>query len=218
VSDADSFEDKPGVTLITLHSTKGLEFDHVFLTGMEEGICPHSRSTTEAKDIEEERRLCYVGMTRARTSLTLTRAVYRRVFGNEQQLRASKPSRFLAEIPSELVDTIRGSLAEIGETRRYEPDPEYSYSSEEFRRRARGAKAPVTAARRRQSPAAFGRSAARNGGDANPFLGRKVRHPEYGVGTIVGVEGDDDDRRLSVSFPGRGTKKFIERYAQLEHV
>jgi DNA helicase II / ATP-dependent DNA helicase PcrA len=219
VSDADSFEDKPGVTLITLHSTKGLEFDHVFLTGMEEGICPHSRSTTEAKDIEEERRLCYVGMTRARTSLTLTRAVYRRVFGNEQQLRASKPSRFLGEIPSELVDTIRGSLAEIGETRRYEPDPEYSYSSEEFRRRARGAKPPATAAgRRHQTPAAFGRSAARNGGDANPFLGRKVRHPEYGVGTIVGVEGDDDDRRLSVSFPGRGTKKFIERYAQLEHV
>jgi DNA helicase II / ATP-dependent DNA helicase PcrA len=219
VSDADSFEDKPGVTLITLHSTKGLEFDHVFLTGMEEGICPHSRSTSEAKDIEEERRLCYVGMTRARTSLTLTRAVYRRVFGNEQQLRASRPSRFLGEIPSELVDTIRGSLAEIGETRRYEPDPEYSYSSEEFRRRARGAKPPATVAgRRRQTPAAFGRSAARNGGDANPFLGRKVRHPEYGVGTIVGVEGDDDDRRLSVSFPGRGTKKFIERYAQLEHM
>ena len=219
VSDADSFEDKPGVTLITLHSTKGLEFDHVFLTGMEEGICPHSRSVSEAKDIEEERRLCYVGMTRAKISLTLTRAVYRRVFGNEQQLRASRPSRFLGEIPSELVDTIRGSLAEIGETRRYEPDPEYSYSSEEFRRRARGAKLPATAAaRRRQSPAAFGRSAARNGGDANPLLGRKVRHPDYGVGTIVGVEGDDDDRRLSVSFPGRGTKKFVERYAQLEHV
>jgi DNA helicase-2/ATP-dependent DNA helicase PcrA len=207
------------VTLITLHSTKGLEFDHVFLTGMEEGICPHSRSINEAKDIEEERRLCYVGMTRARTSLTLTRAVYRRVFGNEQQLRASRPSRFLGEIPSELVDTIRGSLAEIGETRRYEPDPEYSYSSEEFLRRVRGAKAPATAAeRRRQSPAAFGRSAARNGGNANPLLGRKVRHPDYGVGTIVGVEGDDDDRRLSVSFPGRGTKKFVERYAHLEHV
>jgi hypothetical protein len=110
-------------------------------------------------------------------------------------------------------------LAEIGETRRYEPDPEYSYSSEEFLRRVRGAKAPAMAARRRQqSSAAFGRSAARNGGNANPLLGRKVRHPDYGVGTIVGVEGDDDDRRLSVSFPGRGTKKFIERYAQLEHV
>jgi len=113
VSDADSFEGKPGVTLITLHSTKGLEFDHVFLTGMEEGICPHSRSINEEKGIEEERRLVYVGITRARKSLTLTRAVYRRVFGNEQQMRASLPSRFLAEIPSELVETVRGSMVQI---------------------------------------------------------------------------------------------------------
>jgi DNA helicase-2/ATP-dependent DNA helicase PcrA len=219
VSDADSFEDKPGVTLITLHSTKGLEFDHVFLTGMEEGICPHSRSASEEKGIEEERRLCYVGMTRARTSLTLSRAVYRRVFGNEQQLRASMPSRFLREIPGELVDTIRGSMAEIGESRRYEPDPEYSYSPEEFLRRVRGGKENVTAAQRRQqSPGTFGRGAVRRGGDAHPLLGQKVRHPKYGVGTIVGVEGDDNDRRLSVSFPGRGIKKFVERYAQLEQI
>src|SRR6202042_1638284 len=70
VSDADQFEGKPGVTLITLHSTKGLEFDHVFLTGMEEGICPHGRSLNDPKGIEEERRLVYVGMTRARKSLT----------------------------------------------------------------------------------------------------------------------------------------------------
>jgi DNA helicase II / ATP-dependent DNA helicase PcrA len=217
VSDADQFEGKPGVTLITLHSTKGLEFDHVFLTGMEEGICPHSRSITEEKGIEEERRLVYVGMTRARQSLTLTRAVYRRIFGNEQQLRASLPSRFLAEIPSELVDTVRGSMAEIGETRRYEPDPEYSYSPEEFLRRVRGGTKQAEATPRRQlAQSSFGRSALKRGGDANPMLGRKVRHPSFGVGTIVGVEGDDEDRRLSVSFPGRGTKKFIERYAQLE--
>jgi DNA helicase-2/ATP-dependent DNA helicase PcrA len=217
VSDADQFEGKPGVTLITLHSTKGLEFDHVFLTGMEEGICPHSRAITEEKGIEEERRLVYVGMTRARKSLTLTRAVYRRIFGNEQQLRASLPSRFLAEIPSALVDTVRGSMAEIGETRRYEPDPEYSYSPEEFLRRVRGEPKQAQATPRRP-PAqnSFGRPAAKRGGDANPMLGRKVRHPSFGVGTIVGVEGDDEDRRVSVSFPGRGTKKFIERYAQLE--
>jgi DNA helicase-2/ATP-dependent DNA helicase PcrA len=217
VSDADQYEGKPGVTLITLHSTKGLEFDHVFLTGMEEGICPHSRSITEEKGIEEERRLVYVGMTRARQSLTLTRAVYRRIFGNEQQLRASLPSRFLSEIPSELVDTVRGSMAEIGETRRYEPDAEYSYSPEEFLRRVRGEQKPAASASRpRSTQSSFGRSAVKRGGDANPMLGRKVRHPSFGVGTIVGVEGDDEDRRVSVSFPGRGTKKFIERYAQLE--
>jgi DNA helicase-2/ATP-dependent DNA helicase PcrA len=217
VSDADQFEGKPGVTLITLHSTKGLEFDHVFLTGMEEGICPHSRSLNEEKGIEEERRLVYVGMTRARQSLTMTRAVYRRIFGNEQQLRASLPSRFLAEIPSELVDTARGSMAEIGEKRRYEPDPEYSYSPEEFARRLRAGSKPAVAAPRKQaSPSSLGRPATKRGGNAHPMLGRKVRHPSYGVGTIVGVEGDDEDRRVSVSFPGRGTKKFVERYAQLE--
>jgi DNA helicase-2/ATP-dependent DNA helicase PcrA len=218
VSDADSFEGKPGVTLITLHSTKGLEFDHVFLSGMEEGICPHSRSFNDDKGIEEERRLVYVGMTRARKSLTLTRAVYRRVFGNEQQLRASLPSRFLTEIPSELVDTVRGSMAEIGETRRYEPDPEYSYSPEEFLRRVRGKPTPAAPAPRRQSPPSpsFGRSSfMKKGANADPLLGQKVRHPEYGVGTVVAVEGEDDDRKLAVTFPGRGTKKFIERYAQL---
>jgi len=219
VSDSDSYDEKPGITLITLHSTKGLEFDHVFLTGMEEGICPHSRSVDEEKGVEEERRLVYVGMTRARKTLTLTRAVYRRVFGNEQQLRASSPSRFLGEIPSELVDTIRGSLAEIGETRRYELDPEYSYSPEEFLRRVRKGSTPASrSTQRERSSSSFGRPSVRRGADANPLLGQKVRHPEYGVGTIVAVEGEDEDRRLSVSFPGRGTKKFVERYAQLQHV
>jgi len=221
VSDADSFEEKPGVTLITLHSTKGLEFDCVFLTGLEDGICPHSRSIGEEKGIEEERRLLYVGMTRARRSLTLTRAVYRRVFGNEQQMRASLPSRFLGEIPRELVTTVPGSMAEIGESRRYEPDPEYSYSAEDFLRRARGAPPPATPTPRRRvtSPSlSFGRAPVRRGANADPLLGQKVRHPEYGVGTVVGVEGEDNDRRLSVSFPGRGTKKFVERYAQLQQL
>src|ERR1700675_1436662 len=217
VSDADSYEGKPGVTLITLHSTKGLEFDHVFLTGLEEGICPHSRALPEDKGVEEERRLCYVGMTRARTSLTLSRAVYRRIFGNEQQMHASMPSRFLAEIPSELVETIRSSLADICQKRRYEPDPEYSYSADEFLRRVRGKPEPTVAAPKpARTVSSFGRPSVKRGANADPMLGRKVRHPSYGVGTVVGVEGDEEDRRVSVSFPGRGTKKFIERYAQLE--
>src|SRR5262249_53076878 len=160
--------------------------------------------------------------TRARKTLTLTRAVYRRVFGNEQQLRASQPSRFLSEIPSDLVDTARGSMAEIGQTRRYEPDPEYSYSAEEFTRRVRGIQAPAPRPPQRKmertTTPSFGRSLMKKGAQADPMLGTKVRHPEYGVGTVVGVEGEDDDRRVSVTFPGRGTKKFIERYAQLQQV
>jgi DNA helicase II / ATP-dependent DNA helicase PcrA len=223
VSDADSFDEKPGATLITLHSTKGLEFDHVFLTGMEDGICPHSRSLNEDKGIEEERRLVYVGMTRARKSLTLTRAIYRRIFGNEQQMRASMPSRFLTEVPAGLVETARGSMGEIGQQRRYEPDPEYSYSAEEFLRRVRGTPPPSGPRNTPRRPAATTSSAVsfpklKKGATADPLLGQKVRHPEYGVGTVVGVEGEDDDRRVSVSFPGRGTKKFIERYAQLQQV
>src|SRR5260221_4188091 len=127
-------------------------------------------------------------MTRARQSLTLTRAVYRRVFGNEQQLRASLPSRFLAEIPSELVDTVRGSMAEIGETRRYEPDPEYSYSPEEFLRRVRGEPKQAQAAPRRPpAQSSFGRPAAKRSADANPMPRRKLPHPSIGIGTIVSV-------------------------------
>src|SRR5438445_457171 len=96
LSDADNFDDRAAVTLLTLHTAKGLEFDHVFLTGLEEGTFPHSRSLHDAEELEEERRLCYVGMTRARETLTLTRAIYRRIYGSER-LHASSPSRFLQE-------------------------------------------------------------------------------------------------------------------------
>jgi len=79
-----------------------------------------------------------------------------------------------------------------------------------------GPKQAAAAPRRQSARSSFGRPAAKRGSNVNRMLGRKVRHPSFGVGTIVGVEGDDEDRRVSVSFPGRGTKKFIERYAQLE--
>jgi DNA helicase-2/ATP-dependent DNA helicase PcrA len=132
-------------------------------------------------------------------------------------MRESLPSRFLAEIPRELVDTASGSLSEIGEKRRYEPDPEYSYSSEEFLRRVHSGPNPAMSTHRRpRASSNFNRPAIKRGSDAHPMLGRKVRHPTYGTGTVVSVEGDEEDRRVCVSFPGRGTKKFVERYAQLE--
>jgi DNA helicase II / ATP-dependent DNA helicase PcrA len=213
VSDADNFDERATVTLLTLHTAKGLEFDHVFLTGLEEGTFPHNRSLHDPEELEEERRLCYVGMTRARDTLTLTRAVYRRIYGSER-LHGSSPSRFLQEIPGELVDTAEGSLAAAGETRRYEPDPEYSYSAEEFARRVRRiTPAPSRERSPRVRPEISAAARAKSGN--NPLIGQRVSHPTYGVGTIIHVDGEDDDRKLTVSFAGHGTKKLVERYANL---
>ncbi|MFZ0739600.1 MAG: UvrD-helicase domain-containing protein [Candidatus Acidiferrales bacterium] len=200
VSAADDYEEDVNVTLMTLHSAKGLEFDSVYLAGLEEGLLPHSRSTGSDEDIEEERRLCYVGMTRAKESLTLSRATYRRTYG-EERLRASAPSRFLSEIPGELIETVAGSLAEAGETRRYEPDPEF------FRYRARSAARGRTGGARATSTGRPG---------AHPLIGTRVRHPKFGMGTILSVEDDGDDRMLTVSFVDYGTKKLKERYANLQ--
>ncbi len=218
-SDSDEYDDTIPVSLMTLHSAKGLEFDAVYLAGLEEGVLPHSRSFNTNADIEEERRLFYVGMTRAKQSLVLSRATYRRTYG-EDRLRASLPSRFLAEIPADLIEAAEGSQSEPGETRRYEPDPEYSggYSY-------RGRRAPYGGSAYAASPSgrsAYGRpakpsrSSAPERASGNPLVGTRVRHSKFGVGTIIGVEGEGDDRRLTVSFQDYGPKKLLERYANLQ--
>jgi DNA helicase II / ATP-dependent DNA helicase PcrA len=214
VSDADNYDENAQITLMTLHSAKGLEFDHVFLTGMEEGVFPHSRAQNDNEELEEERRLCYVGMTRAKLSLTLTRAVYRRMYGSER-LSGSMPSRFLQEIPGALIETAQGSLADAGETRRYEPDPEYSYSAEEFARRARRGTAPARAASSVASRPRSSASPRLGKASTNPLIGQRVRHATYGAGTIIDVEEDGEDRKFTVRFSDYGTKKLIERYANL---
>jgi len=214
VSDADNFDENAPITLMTLHSAKGLEFDHVFLSGLEEGVFPHSRSQNDNEELEEERRLCYVGMTRAKQTLTLTRAVYRRMYGSER-LSASLPSRFLEEIPGELIETAEGSLAGAGETRRYEPDPEYSYSREEFVRRVRRTESPArpsTGAAPRPRSVLSSRSGKAS---ANPLIGQRVRHATYGTGTIIDVEEEGEDRKFTIRFSDYGTKKLMERYANL---
>jgi DNA helicase-2/ATP-dependent DNA helicase PcrA len=108
VSDADAYDERAQITLMTLHAAKGLEFPLVFLCGLEEGLFPHSHTFLQPDDIEEERRLCYVGMTRAMNTLILTRAVYRRRYGTDLP-EASVPSRFLEEVPPELVEELGGS-------------------------------------------------------------------------------------------------------------
>jgi DNA helicase-2/ATP-dependent DNA helicase PcrA len=108
ISDADAYDESARITLMTLHAAKGLEFPLVFLCGLEEGLFPHSRTLLEMDDIEEERRLCYVGMTRAMDTLVLSRAVYRRRYGTDLP-EASVPSRFLEEVPAGLIEELEGS-------------------------------------------------------------------------------------------------------------
>jgi DNA helicase-2/ATP-dependent DNA helicase PcrA len=197
VSDADSYDERAPISLMTLHSAKGLEFEHVFLVGLEKGLFPHSRSLSSPDDLEEERRLCYVGMTRAKDTLTLTRAVYRRIYGNDL-LESSAPSRFLAEIPADLIETAAGSLAPAGEARRYVPDLDYAGN--------------------RRSPRLVSAASASRPSGLSALVGARVRHPTYGLGTIIAVEEEGDDRKLTVSFADYGAKKLLERYARLERV
>jgi DNA helicase II / ATP-dependent DNA helicase PcrA len=143
VSDADAYDERAQITLMTLHAAKGLEFPLIFLCGLEEGLFPHSRTFLQPDDIEEERRLCYVGMTRAMDTLILTRAVYRRRYGTDLP-EASVPSRFLEELPSQLVEelgtsrrsavpTRAGAPSTIAQGRSapHEHDPHYAYEDED---------------------------------------------------------------------------------------
>jgi DNA helicase II / ATP-dependent DNA helicase PcrA len=216
-SDSDEFDETIPVSLMTLHSAKGLEFDAVFLAGLEEGLLPHSRSFNTVGETEEERRLFYVGMTRAKRSLALSRAIYRRSYG-EDRLRASLPSRFLAEVPAELVEAAFGSLSEPGETRRYEPDPEYSENYTYGRRSPYGQSPKSSGARASNSTNSPNQARASRAprGSNDPLIGTRVRHSKYGIGTIIEVEGEGEERRLTVSFQDYGPKKLVERYANLQ--
>jgi len=200
VSDQDAYDEKAPVTLMTLHTAKGLEFPVVFITGLEEGLFPHSRSIDEGRDLEEERRLFYVGMTRAEQKLYLSSARFRRYFGNMDQ-QVSEPSRFLSEIPADLIE-------DVSERRR---KPAVSYSGNTYNSVNAVLKAlptPGTA-----SPPAV------KGGRKNPgkwTMGTRVRHPKYGNGTILRTEGDGEDMKLTISFMNHGLKKMIAKYAELE--
>ncbi len=215
VADSDAYDPTIPVSLMTLHSAKGLEFDAVFLAGLEEGLLPHSRSANSNAELEEERRLFYVGMTRAKRSLLISRAVYRRSYG-EERLRASMPSRFLAEIPSELIETAAGSLSEPGETRRYENDPDDSESYSYGRARTPHGSGRTTGSVNHHSGASRASRGTFRASSKDPLIGARVRHSKYGLGTIIDVEGEGEERKLTVSFQDYGPKKLIERYANLQ--
>jgi len=238
VADADAVDERAQISLLTLHNAKGLEFPIVFLAGMEEGLFPHQRSLGSVAALEEERRLCYVGMTRAEKRLYLTWAKYRRRFGGGEQER-TVASRFLAEVPEDLIVN-QGEGDHIPQmdlhAERYQVRQSVgrntftgrTYNSLEnisqfFAERGvafpqktppavppPAAKLPPAQAPRR--PVAQAPPPVRKGARA----GMTVEHPKYGTGTVVRREGEGDDAKITVSFPHYGLKKLVERYAALK--
>ena len=251
VSDTDALDPTAPVTLMTLHNAKGLEFPVVFIAGMEKGLFPHSRSLLSGSEamMEEERRLCYVGMTRAQKQLTLTWARYRRRYGGGEQER-STPSCFLGEIPAHLIAELRPEdvpgeidlFAERYDARQSARRNTYTgktYNSIQnisqffgerglsFPAKQAGTRKP--AASSQTAPPAGQRPAAALPRPAPvkplpaappppkaPRTGMTVKHPKYGAGTVVRREGEGDDAKITVNFPGYGIKKLIAKYAGLK--
>jgi DNA helicase-2/ATP-dependent DNA helicase PcrA len=229
VADADQIPDAPGadidaavaeakrlgvVTLMTLHTAKGLEFPVVFLTGMEHGLFPHQRSATDPKELAEERRLAYVGLTRARKRLYLTRSEVRSMWGQSQYNPASQ---FIEEIPAELVDWKRegssrqaggwGSGASIGSSR---------YGGSFWGAgTARGTEASPSAGFNADVPAAVAKNRVQPQKEIVAVsVGDKVNHTSFGNGTVLAVEGAGDKTVAKVKF-GVGEKRLLLRYAPL---
>jgi DNA helicase-2/ATP-dependent DNA helicase PcrA len=191
------------IWLMTLHSAKGLEFPMVILAGLEEGLFPHSRSSEDQEELEEERRLCYVGMTRARQRLVLTGAARRRIFGEYQ---SSEPSRFIGEVPSALVDRIAPSFSGSTSQGNF---PHYEFRTNPYGRGRRGGRA-----REDTQTYAYEDEDQSTGMALRP--GMRVRHPQFGVGSVISVEALDDDTKLVVRFAAVGQKTLRAKYARLE--
>jgi DNA helicase II / ATP-dependent DNA helicase PcrA len=233
VSEADDYDARAQITLMTLHAAKGLEFPVVFLVGLEEGLFPHSRTLLEPDDLEEERRLCYVGMTRAMDMLVLTRARYRRRYGTDMP-EASVPSRFLDEIPRELLEDLGSPRPNRYEERR---DHDYAHDTHEYDYDQRPRRNGTSGGRRNSYAGPTYNSidniaeffASRGKKFSRPRVelpeptgkrgfrpGQKVRHPKYGEGIVFRREGEGEDAKITVKFPRFGEKKLVEKFAQLE--
>ena len=211
MTDLDRYESQKGVTLMTLHAAKGLEFKVVFLAGMEEGILPHSQSLEESDDIEEERRLCYVGMTRAREQLYCLYALERRVHG---QLRDQSPSLFVGEIPEQVKEEVR-----LGRYRQ----PRAPLPGARGEGRVRGDAVTSISSFFQNAPVQFDPSSIRAARSepqraAELKRGARVRHEQFGDGTILTMEGSGPDAKLTVYFDRAGSKKFIAKYAKLTRI
>jgi DNA helicase-2/ATP-dependent DNA helicase PcrA len=196
-------ESKGVITLMTLHTAKGLEFPVVFLTGMEDGVFPHLRALGQPKELEEERRLAYVGLTRARERLYVSRAVLRSAWG---QPSYNPASRFLEEIPATLVDEKRSAASASPSLR--------GGSSSSFG----GGLSSGSGGGKRTAPAGWGKSGGRmkDRPVVSLAVGDRVTHDRFGLGTVVAVSGPADDAKASIDFGSEGVKQLLLRYAPVE--
>ena len=191
------------VWLMSMHAAKGLEFPVVIVAGMEEGLFPHARSVEDEEDVEEERRICYVCITRAREKLILTGASRRRVFGEYQ---ATTPSRFLDELPPELVKRIEP----VSQAPRWQQTGGYELRNPYAQR-------PGPRLRPGGKPErSFSYEGEDQTTDTGIKSGMRVRHKQFGTGTVVDVEEHGDDHKVTVKFATVGVKKLLARFAGLE--
>ena len=202
VADIDQLdkEETPqsSVTLMTLHSAKGLEFPVVFLLGLEEGVFPHSRSLMEEEEMEEERRLAYVGITRAEEELFLTNAGMRTLFGRTSY---NPVSRFIEEIPSELLINLRAEERQKMQASQPNRSASTGYTSRRAAVAAKPVKAPVKT----------------GGSDFDWAVGNKVQHKKWGTGTVVSVKGEGEKKELDIAFPSPiGIKRLLAAFAPIE--
>jgi DNA helicase-2/ATP-dependent DNA helicase PcrA len=213
VSDADDVGSRPGVAMMTVHCAKGLEFNNVFLVGMEENIFPHSRSIGMEEDVEEERRLCYVAMTRAKKKLFLSRAGSRRFQGTFLQ---NQPSRFLEEVPEELIRVISplGNGRSAGSGYGGYPSRNQAGASSGG---GSGSSAARPAARKYTPPTPSAHQSESNANSSDPFkIGTSVQHPKFGNGKVLARESSGKALKLTIRFENAGQKKILPSYTQLK--
>lgn len=193
VSDVDEFESSESkVTLMTLHAAKGLEFPVVFLVGLDEGLFPHSRTLMDSLQIEEERRLAYVGITRAEQQLYVTNASTRTMYG---RISAYMPSRFLAEIPENLLEEYHRKAAM----------PQQSTTTVPSKQRMSILSKPVASSLPKKHAV-----------DTTFAKGDKVRHKIWGIGTVLEVIGEGQNMQMKIQFPTKGIRQVVVKYAPLE--
>ncbi len=222
VADTDELDDDDQVVLMTLHSAKGLEFPAVFIVGVEEGVFPHNRALTEPDEMEEERRLAYVGITRAMRRLFISHAWSRMLFGNTQY---NPPSRFLDEIPDDLVDqkgNVSGRSTYGRQSYRHRDERPYDGDPPPYRRRradpaaAREAqdahrdRVVESAMRSRNTPAPS------NSQELGLRVGDDVAHPAFGEGVIIDISGSGDKAEAVINFAGVGQKHLALAWAPLK--